>query len=226
MSTETLPTLTDSQRERIASERGLSDYWRPMQIENYDTPSQFVTHGNHDPINDYNVTRYSRARIADILNSAYNEHAEREALSTSPQERTAQARALATMRSRESAALAQVDQLREQLNRLSEQVERLRSDQVRADDPRLSEFWEAAHQAADRAGHCQVFDQLCEELGGPRRATPGTAVVSVTFDVSVSVSDIHDIDDLDDDEITEAIVNLSRHEIDLDGWHVSYTDAD
>lgn len=59
-------------------------------------------------------------------------------------------------------------------------IEALHNNQIEADDPRLSEFWKRAHEVATNAGHCRVFDDLVEELGGPPRTT--------TFDVEIEVS--------------------------------------
>ncbi len=67
-----------------------------------------------------------------------------------------------------------------------EELNRLRNEQIDGSDPRLASFWEKAQQLADQAGHCQVFDEIAEALGGPRRERE--YIVSITSYVTVPVS--------------------------------------
>lgn len=113
-----------------------------------------------------------------------------------------------------------VDELTSQLAMQVALRTKYQYDQIRGDDPRLSDFWEEAHRVADKAGHCQIFDELCEALGGPRRTVPGVATVSVRLTVSISVPDINNVD-IEDWEVKEAISN----NIDIDGWDVKNTEA-
>ena len=106
-----------------------------------------------------------------------------------PQDRTAQGVAMAAMRRREADLTDEVERLRTWAADLQSRVHNLQSAQVTADDSRLSEFWELAHQAADNAGHCEIFDRLCDELGGPTRSIDVDVTVSYTFSTTMSRTD-------------------------------------
>jgi hypothetical protein len=78
-------------------------------------------------------------------------------------------------------------ELEREVTRLRAEVERLRTEQIKGSDPRLAEFWAEAQQLATDADHCQVFDNLCEELGGPRREKDYTVTLIVPVSIRVSV---------------------------------------
>jgi hypothetical protein len=90
-------------------------------------------------------------------------------------------------------------------------AERLREEQTRqisADDYRLTDFWEEAHRVADEAGHCEVYDQLVERLGGPTRTIE--VVVEVTYRVHTEMSRTeYARGDFDAAEIVENYADLS-----------------
>jgi hypothetical protein len=69
---------------------------------------------------------------------------------------------------------------------LFQQVSRLSNEQINGSDPRLADFWAEAQELADKAGHCQVFDDIAEALGGPSREKDYT--VEVTMMVSVPIT--------------------------------------
>ena len=59
------------------------------------------------------------------------------------------------------------------------EIDRLRYTQIMGDDHRLADFWAKAQELADSANHCDVFDDLAEALGGPRRQREYTVTVPV-----------------------------------------------
>jgi len=77
---------------------------------------------------------------------------------------------------------------------LRTEVDNLRYAQVKGDDPRLSDFWAQAQELANNANHCDVFDQIAEALGGPRRTREYTVTVSVSGYITIEV-EATDIDD-------------------------------
>lgn len=85
--------------------------------------------------------------------------------------------------------------------RLAERVRALSNEQIKGGDHRLTDFWAEAQRLADQAGHCEVFDELAEALGGPRRTRSGHLHVSRVVTYTVEVDDIEDYseDDLDFD---------------------------
>lgn len=91
-------------------------------------------------------------------------------------------------------AEAQVEGMRNELYRL-------RVEQIKGDDYRLTDFWAEAQRLADEAGHCQVFDDLAEALGGLRRTRSGHLHVTrvVTYTVDVEDTEDYSEDDLDFD---------------------------
>lgn len=123
------------------------------------------------------------------------------------EERTAQGKALATMRERERALTAQVASL-------TDRVRQLQYSQISGDDHRLSDFWTKAQELADEAGHCEVFDNLAAQLDGPRREKEYRVMVDVTITLSVSVSvmatDSEAAESLvDEDDVTNQIEGYS-----------------
>lgn len=112
-------------------------------------------------------------RDALLLNEAYSIRADGPA-PVVQESREAQAHALAVMRAREERTLAEVAQLRTEVNRL-------RNEQItEGDDPRLEQFWEKAMDAANDANFCNEYDRIAEMMGGPTR--------SVTYDVDLTVT--------------------------------------
>jgi len=63
----------------------------------------------------------------------------------------------------------ELNQLQAIIAELRTQLDRARYTQIMGDDHRLTEFWEKAQELADRAGHCSVYDEIAEALGGPAR---------------------------------------------------------
>lgn len=66
-----------------------------------------------------------------------------------------------------------------------EQIRTLSSAQISGDDYRLTDFWETAGELAERAGYCDQYDRLCEELGGVPRSREYTVSHAITVSVSV-----------------------------------------
>lgn len=128
--------------------------------------------------------------------------------------RKAQARALATMHAREARTLAQ--------------IESLRSEQIKGSDNRLAEFWQEAKDIATREGFCTEYDRLAEELGGPRRSYDYAVDVEVTLTtritVSVSARDtdeaISEVEGWDESEILDYAYSSLTDYYSVEGWVV------
>ncbi|CAQ03352.1 hypothetical protein ACR8AL_07505 [Clavibacter sepedonicus] len=107
---------------------------------------------------------------------------------------------------------------------LTEALRAARSEQIRGDDPRLMEFWAAAQEAATEAEHCDVFDDLAEALGGPRRSKDYDVVmyvratIRVTDTVSATSSD--EAEQIAEAEISTGSLLDSLRENGADRWDV------
>lgn len=83
----------------------------------------------------------------------------------------------------------------EKLNIALAEVVRLQTEQIDGSDHRLADFWAKAQRLADDANHCEVFDNIAEALGGPRRTreyfvnVSGYVTVPVTYSFTVEASD-------------------------------------
>lgn len=77
---------------------------------------------------------------------------------------------------------AQVDSLITKNNQLV-------NEQISGDDYRLTDFWEKAQELADRAGHCSVYDEIAEALGGPRREREYEVEFTLTQTITVMARD-------------------------------------
>lgn len=73
------------------------------------------------------------------------------------------------------------------IERLTARVNTLESEQITGDDYRLADFWAKAQELADEAGHCDVFDQIAEALGGPARVKEYQVTLSFTATWSTTV---------------------------------------
>lgn len=95
--------------------------------------------------------------------------------------------------------------LRTQVAQLRSALDSTNYDQIKGSDHRLQEFWAEAQRLADEAGHCEVFDNLAEALGGPRRNRSGHVHVTATVSWLVQVDDVEDYsgDDLSFDNANE-----------------------
>jgi hypothetical protein len=127
---------------------------------------------------------------------------------------------------------AQLATCRDTISALQREVADLRFEQIDGSDARLSDFWEKAQKLADDANHCEVFDQIAEALGGPRRYRDYE--VRVTFMVTLPVTYTVSVQATDDDEaISEAeeIINdmdtsefedyASWYDAEVDGYGMS-----
>ena len=95
-------------------------------------------------------------------------------------------------------------------------VRRLRDEQIDGSDNRLTDFWAKAQELADKAGHCRVFDEMAEALGGPGRERDYTVTFTYTGTFTVSarsedeavefaregIQDHYNIGDLSEDDYT------------------------
>jgi hypothetical protein len=77
-------------------------------------------------------------------------------------------------------------------------------EQIMGDDHRLTEFWEKAQELADRAGHCSVYDEIAEALGGPARERDYDVTVTYTATWSVSARDAQSAIDYATEAIEDA----------------------
>lgn len=75
------------------------------------------------------------------------------------------------------------------ISELRGEIDRLRNEQIMGDDHRLTDFWEKAQELADRAGHCSVYDEIAEALGGPARERDYDVTVTYTATYTVSARD-------------------------------------
>ena len=82
-----------------------------------------------------------------------------------------------------------IAELTAQVAILTERVTALRSEQIDGSDQRLANFWSRAQELADRAGHCDVFDDIAEALGGPGREAEFEVTISVSACVTVTARD-------------------------------------
>jgi hypothetical protein len=89
-----------------------------------------------------------------------------------------------------------IAELESTVESLRDTVRRLSNEQIDGSDSRLEDFWRKAHDAATRADHCQIFDQLCEELNGPSRRVEVDVTVTLThvFTAMMSRTDYDDGD--------------------------------
>lgn len=112
----------------------------------------------------------------------------------------------------ENAAEALTNVHRDQA-RLVAEISKLRDEQISGDDDRLADFWAEAERLATVAGHCRVFDEMAQELGGPGRERDFTVgftysgVVTVTarnedeaLDFAREMMDNYNIGDLSEDD--------------------------
>lgn len=88
----------------------------------------------------------------------------------------------------------------------NETITRLESEQIDGSDPRLADFWKKAQDLATEAGHCEIFDQIAEALGGPRRTRE--YLVNVTGYVTVPVTYSFTVEATDKDEANEQAQEL------------------
>jgi hypothetical protein len=72
---------------------------------------------------------------------------------------------------------------------LLESHRKLVHEQIMGDDHRLTEFWEKAQELADNAGHCSVYDEIAEALGGPARERDYDVTVTYSATYTVSARD-------------------------------------
>lgn len=92
------------------------------------------------------------------------------------------------------------------LNTARAEVVRLQTEQIDGSDPRLTDFWAKAQRLADDANHCEVFDNIAEALGGPRRTREYS--VNVTGYVTVPVTYSFIVEATDPDEAREQAEEL------------------
>lgn len=72
---------------------------------------------------------------------------------------------------------------------LLEEHRKLRVEQIDGSDHRLIDFWEKAQELADNANHCEIFDQIAEALGGPRREREFEVEFTFTQTITVTARD-------------------------------------
>ena len=71
---------------------------------------------------------------------------------------------------------------------LKTEVDTLRFSQIDGSDSRLTDFWARAQELAERANHCEIFDEIAEALGGPRRTREYSVTISAYATVPVTVT--------------------------------------
>ncbi|WP_435740125.1 hypothetical protein [Clavibacter nebraskensis] len=107
---------------------------------------------------------------------------------------------------------------------LTEALRVARSEQVSGDDPRLIDFWQAAQDAATEAGHCTVFDDLSEALGGPRRAQDYEVVMYVRTTIrvtdTVSATSSEEAEEIAEGELSTSALLDALRDNDPSDWEV------
>ena len=118
---------------------------------------------------------------------------------------------------------------REVIEAIRQENETLRTEQIVGSDPRLTRFWEQAQELATRANHCDVFDDMAEALGGPRRIKEYTVTTSVPVVVWVSLSTT--VEATDEEQAEEYAydnfrrMDLDRGDYDINDGEVDWSDA-
>jgi hypothetical protein len=108
---------------------------------------------------------------------------------------------------------------------LKTEVDSLRYTQIKGDDPRLSDFWAEAQELATRANHCEVYDDIAEALGGPRRIREYSVTVSVPVTVWVTMSTA--VEASDETEAEEyAYDNFRQMSLDNGSYDIDDAEAD
>ena len=85
--------------------------------------------------------------------------------------------------------LADISGLQATIAELRARIDTLRNEQIMGDDHRLTDFWEKAQELADNAGHCSVYDEIAEALGGPARERDYDVTVTYSATYTVSARD-------------------------------------
>jgi hypothetical protein len=152
-------------------------------------------------------------------------------------DRSAQANALMAMRKREAELTRQVTEFQSLNANQSATIQRLMEEQVKGNDPRMSEFWAAAHDVAEEAGHCADFDNMADQLDGPRRKVTYRVVLERTVSytetctVEVEIDRSHNVETSDLKEAAQAIdenggLDWSNEDGDYDYSGETITDYD
>jgi hypothetical protein len=80
-------------------------------------------------------------------------------------------------------------ELEETISSLRGRIDILSNEQIQGSDSRLSDFWQKAQELADRANHCEVYDDIAEALGGPRREREFEVEFTFTQTITVTARD-------------------------------------
>lgn len=130
----------------------------------------------------------------------------------------------------ENAAEALTNFYRDQA-RLVAEISKLRDEQISGDDDRLADFWAKAQELADKAGHCQVFDEMAVALGGPGRQRDYT--VDIEFPVTVMARFSYTVTARNDADAQDDALEMARQEarynltdyVDLDEADIEFSEA-
>ena len=90
-----------------------------------------------------------------------------------------------------------------QIESLNETVSRLSNEQIDGSDYRLATFWEKAQELADEAGHCSVYDEIAEALGGPAREREFEVEFTFTQTITVTARDEEGAEELARDMLSD-----------------------
>lgn len=101
------------------------------------------------------------------------------------------------------------------ISELRGEIDRLRYTQIMGDDHRLTDFWEKAQELADRAGHCSVYDEIAEALGGPARERE--------YDVTVTYSATYTVTARDEESAIDYATELIEDAYTVGDLHVENT---
>lgn len=131
------------------------------------------------------------------------------------------------IQSRESFTAEERQNLTNILKSQRDMIHKLRTEDISADDYRLTHIWESASEIADRRGYCDVFDSIMEEIGtGYTREMEWCVTVTETIKYDVHVTAPRNATQSDIEELIQYETLSDHNEIERD-WEVdNYESAD
>ena len=122
--------------------------------------------------------------------------------------------------------VAKMTDQQETISNLWGRIDTLNSEQIEGSDHRLSNFWAKAQELATEANHCDVFDQMAEALGGPRRLKGYTITLAISGYINIDVEAVDAEDAME--QASEAYRNgyVDNNFGDLDGVDEDWYNAE
>lgn len=132
------------------------------------------------------------------------------------------------IQSRESFTAEERQNLTNILKSQRDMIHKLRTEDISADDYRLTHIWEAAAEFADQKGYCSVFDDVMDELGtGFAREEEMVAyvAVNVTVPVYVTVRRGSDPEDYIDSSMVDEALSNYEFDVTRSDWSVDHSET-